>query len=135
MVELEPKPKSEEDIAKLVYYTQRSLDERGKVTAWVYRQCCPRCGKALMGKPMAKGKVKVRARDYLCPACGYAEEAKSYESKLLVNIDYACQNCGHEGAARVPFVRKRIKGVPAIAFSCESCGAQLLITKLKAKEK
>jgi len=126
---LEPKPKTESDIEKIVYFTQRKIDS-GIVVCWVYRQKCPKCGKGLMGKPRDKrGKVKVRAKEYVCPECGHSVEKKEYEEGLTANIEYVCPKCSFKGEIRIPFKRKKIDGVDSLAFKCEKCGERILITK------
>jgi len=129
---LEKKPESEEDMEKLVYFTKRRLDS-GSVFAYVYRQKCPKCGKALMGKPREGEKVKIRAKEYVCPSCNYSAEKKEYEESLKANIDYACPKCRYHGEIQIPYKRKKIKGVDALKFECEKCRAEILVTK-KMKE-
>src|SRR3989338_8652813 len=48
-------------VDEVVYFTRRTIGE-GKVVAWVYKQKCPKCGKAMMGKPKDSntGKVQIR---------------------------------------------------------------------------
>lgn len=133
------KPETDEDIDKLVYFTQRKIGEKGKVFAWVYRQKCPKCGKALMGKPREGGKVKIRAKEYVCPECGYTVEKEEYEGTLTASIEYTCPECGNSGVLEVPYKKKKVKviddetgkaaSVDAIQFSCEKCGAKINITK------
>lgn len=117
-----------------VYFTRRKVDS-GRVVAWVFREECPKCGKALMGKPVGKdGKVKVRAKEYVCPECGHTVEKQQYEDTLTCNIQYTCPHCKHEGETQVPFKRKTFQGVKAIVFKCEGCNEKIPITK-KMKEK
>ena len=61
-----------------LYFTNRLLDNNGSVLAWVYRKICPKCRKAKMGKPVDKGRIKMRADEYVCPACGYAEKKQEH---------------------------------------------------------
>ena len=129
---LDKKPESDEDMDKLLYFTKRKTDI-GSVFAYVYRQKCPKCGKALMGKPREGGKVKIRAKEYVCPSCGNSAEKKEYEESLKANIDYVCQKCKHHGEIQIPYKRKKIKGVDALKFACEKCGNEILVTK-KMKE-
>lgn len=118
----------------LVYFTQRTVGN-GNIVAWAYRKSCPKCNKALMGKPVdAKGKVKIRAKEYQCPACGYTVEQKAYEESLTCSCIYTCPSCGHKGEAEVPFKRKKIEGVETIRFQCAKCQSPIDITK-KMKEK
>ncbi len=123
-----------EDMEKLVYFTRRLIGE-GKVFAWVNKERCPKCGKGLMSKPKdpKTGRPKIRATEYVCEACGYAEEKKEYEEKLSVNVIYTCPHCLKEGEATVPFKRKNIKSVPTIRIQCSHCGGNIDITK-KMKE-
>ncbi len=133
MVELEPKPQTDSDIEKLIYFTQRRIDS-GRAVCWVYRQKCLKCGEGLMGKPRDKtGKVKVRAKEYVCSECDYSVEKKEYEEGLTANIEYVCPRCKFEGKTRIPFKRKKVDGIDALVFKCEKCGERILITK-KMKE-
>lgn len=130
---VEKKPESEEDMENLVYFTRRKIDG-GSAFAYVYRQKCPKCGKALMGKPRGdKGEVKIRAKEYVCPECGHSVEKKAYEESLMANIIYECPKCKNKGEIQIPFKRKKVKGVDALKFSCEKCGQEILVTK-KMKE-
>jgi len=117
-----------ESMEELVYWTSRNTEE-SKIKAWVYREDCPECGKALMGKPKEKGKVKIRAPFYICPECEYKVTKTEYEETLTVNILYTCPNCKHSGEAQTPFKRKSFKGVKAVVFECGSCNEKIPITK------
>ena len=117
-----------ESMDDLVYFTNRVVGD-GKLLAWVYRVDCPKCKKARMGKPVEKGKVKVRASEYKCPECGYTEEKKEHEDRLTMEIQYTCPYCGHEGEATTEYKRKSFEGVPAYVFACEKCGKKIGITK------
>lgn len=126
-----------ENMEDLVYYTNRAIDE-GFIMAWVYRKKCPKCGKALMGKPKdpKTGKVKIRAKEYVCSECGYTVPKKEYEETLEVEIKYTCPYCQHIGETTTPFKRKKFKGVDAIVFNCGNCGEKIPITKkMKAPKK
>lgn len=119
---------------EIIYFTRRVVGN-GNVVAWVYKRMCPKCGKVLMNKPRDKrGKVLMRAKEYVCLACGYTAEKKEYEETLTCEVNYTCPDCGYEGAAEIPFKRKKIKGVDAIVFKCAGCGKDIPITK-KMKEK
>lgn len=122
-----------ESMDECVYFTNRSIDE-GHATAWVFRKECPKCKKGMMGKPVEKGKIKVRAKEYVCPECGYTVDKEEYEPTLECNVAYTCPECKHEGEATVPYKRKNIKGIPTIRIQCESCNCNIDITK-KLKEK
>lgn len=124
-----------ESMDELIYFTQREIG-KGNVKAWVFREVCPKCKKGLMGKPVdAKtGKVKIRAKEYVCPKCGFTIEKKAYEETLMCSVKYTCPECGNKGEAEVPFKRKKFQGMDAIVFQCSKCGAKIPITK-KMKEK
>lgn len=87
-----------------------------------------------MGKPTdAKGKVKIRAKEYVCPACNYTLEKTVYEDGLTANIAYTCPSCKHNGETQIPFKRKSFEGVKALVFLCDKCKTKIPITKkLKA---
>ena len=124
-------PKSMEE---LVYYTNRELADGGRVSCWVRRRECPECGQGLMGKPRKKtGEIKVRARAYTCPECGFTMPKKEYEETLTAEARYTCPHCGKDGETAVPFKRKKIKGADTLRIKCEHCGQNIDITK-KMKE-
>lgn len=131
--------KEPESMEELVYFTRRVIGN-GKVMCWVYRQKCPKCGKALMGKPKDEktGGVKIRAKEYVCPECGHTAEKKEYEESLTAEAKYTCPKCGFEGEATFPFKRKKVEGVDALVFNCGKCNEKIAITKkmkgLKSKE-
>ena len=79
-------------MGECLYFTNR-----GDVLAWVYRKECPKCHKAKMGKPVVKGKVKTRAKEYVCPNCGYTEDNKTHEESLKLEVKYTCPSCKKEG--------------------------------------
>lgn len=123
-----------------VYYTFRGIGDKGEAKAWVNKEKCPKCSKGLMGKPRDdKGKVKIRAKEYVCPECGHIEEKQEYEEKLQCNIIYTCPHCEHEGETQIPFKRKKVqlldeetgkkKAVDALRFQCEKCNENVDITK------
>ena len=129
-------PKSMDDC---VYFTNRTIGE-GSIKAWVLREMCPKCKKALMGKPKAKnGKVKSRALFYVCPECGHTMEKEAYEDTLQCSVLYRCPHCKHEGDAQVPFERKKVQrfdeekmkkvSVDVIRFQCGKCGQNIDISK------
>lgn len=120
-------PTSMED---LVYYTNRELAEGCPLACWVKRKECPECGQGLMGKPRKKtGEIKVRARTYACPECGFTMPKKEYEETLTAEAKYTCPHCGKEGESTAPFKRKKIKGADTLRMKCEHCGGNLDITK------
>ncbi len=125
--------KRPESMEECVYYSSRDIGE-GEATVWVFKQACPECGKALMGKPRKDdGKVKIRAKEYVCPECNYTVEKKEYEETLTASVAYICPHCKHEAETEIPFKRKTYQGVKAIVFNCESCNEKIPITK-KMKE-
>ena len=129
--------KEPESMENLVYMTRRKLDGKGQAMAWVYKQNCTKCDKALMGKPKDKktGKAKIRAKEYVCPECNHTVEKNEYEETLTCEIKYTCPKCEKDGEAEVPFKRKKVKGVDAVVFNCSNCDEKLLITKkMKAKK-
>jgi len=119
-----------------IYFTRRTLEPRGRIMAWTFKAECPKCKKEMMGKPVEKGKVKIRAKEYVCPSCNFTETKEVHEAKLTCSIEYECCYCGKAGETTAPYKRKSFEGVPAIIFSCESCGKKIGITKkMKAGKK
>ncbi|MFW5990708.1 MAG: hypothetical protein ACOCQX_00625 [Candidatus Nanoarchaeia archaeon] len=118
-----------EGMHELVYFTNRTLENNGKLKAWAYRLECPECKEGTMGKPVEKGKIKRRATEYVCGQCGYKEEKKEHEPKLTVEIAYTCPHCGHSGETTTEYKRRTFKGVPAYVFVCENCKEKIGITK------
>lgn len=122
-----------ESMEELIYFTQRTIG-KGAVKVWVFRQDCPKCKKAVMGKPRDdKGKVKVRAKEYVCPACHFTVPKQDYEETLEASIEYTCPHCQHQGEIQTPFKRKNVNGVQTLRFSCQSCDENIDVTK-KMKE-
>ena len=121
-----------------LYFTNRTIGEKGQLIAWVYRKECPKCKKDQMGKPVDKktGKPKTRAKEYVCPSCGFTEEKVEHEESLHLEAKYTCPECGKEGESSAPYKRKSFQGVQAYVVECEHCGAKIPITKkLKAIKK
>ncbi len=120
----------------IIYWTNRAID-KGKAIVWVPKQTCPKCKKATMGKPVGEnGGVKIRAKEYVCPACQYTVEKQAYEETLTANALYTCPSCLKEGEFTGPFKRKNVEGVLTFRFSCGSCGASIDVTKkMKTKRK
>ncbi|MBU0615974.1 MAG: hypothetical protein KJ601_07840 [Nanoarchaeota archaeon] len=114
-----------------IYFSNRSMGN-GKAMAWVFRKDCPKCG-AKMGKPIEKGKVKIRADYYECPKCKFKEDKKEHEESLTMSIIYTCPECNNQGETTTQYKRKAWKGVQAYVFECGKCNAKLGITK-KLKE-
>ncbi|MBI4439065.1 hypothetical protein HY640_03990 [Candidatus Woesearchaeota archaeon] len=124
--------KKPDGMDECVYFTQRSLgdNQQGFAMVWVFRQNCPKCGKALMGKPRDKGgKVLVRAREYACPSCGHRAEKAAYEESLTANIEYNCPSCGFSGEKQMPFKRRKVEGVDTLRFKCDKCAEGIDVTK------
>ena len=119
------------------YFTNRSLEDgKGSARVWVFKQTCPKCRKAIMGKPRdKKGKVQVRAKEYVCPGCSYSVEKTAYEDSLTANAEYKCHSCGHSGEAQTPFRRKNVDGIPTLRFQCGKCKANIDVTKKMKKKK
>jgi predicted RNA-binding Zn-ribbon protein involved in translation (DUF1610 family) len=124
-----------ENMDELVYFTNRTIGTSA-VRVWVFRKDCPKCGKALMGKPThPDGRIKVRAGEYVCPECGFAVPKQEYEDSLTACVDYTCPSCGNEGEAEIPFKRKSINGVPTLRVDCSKCGTHIDVTKKMKKPK
>ena len=127
--------KKPQSMAECVYYTFRDIDN-GYITVWVFKQLCPKCKKAMMGKPVENGKIKIRAKEYVCPACNYTAEKEAYEGTLTASAEYTCPECHFNGDAQIPYQRKSVEGTKALRFSCSKCGAKMDVTqKLKEKKK
>ena len=119
-----------ETMDQCLYFTNR-----GSILAWAYKKECPKCKKAKMGKPVdAKtGKVKIRAKEYVCPECGYTEEKKEHEESLVLEATYTCPKCAKEGESTAQYKRKNYLGVPSFVIECQHCGEVMPLTK-KLKE-
>ncbi|RJQ21191.1 hypothetical protein C4580_03025 [Candidatus Woesearchaeota archaeon] len=119
-----------ESMDECVYFTSRAVDA-GYVKCWVFREDCPKCKKAKMGKPRDEktGAVKIRAKEYICPACNYTVEKTEYEDTLTANIAYTCPHCKAKGETQIPFKRKSFEGVKALVFLCDKCKGKIPITK------
>lgn len=117
------------------YFSRRTLDNNGRVVAWVFRPDCPSCGKAKIGKPVDSktGKVKTRSSEYVCPSCDYSVPKEEFEPTLSMNVQYTCPHCGKSGETTTPYKRKKFKGVDAYVFQCNDCNEKIPITK-KMKE-
>ena len=124
-----------ESMDEVIYFSNRQVGD-GKVRAWVYRKDCPECNKAKMGKPVEKGKVKIRAKEYTCPGCNHTEEKQEHEESLTLEAKYTCPECKKEGEGTTIYKRKSFQGVKAYVIECEHCQAKIPITKkLKAIKK
>ncbi len=129
--------KMPDSVEECIYFTRRS---KPNVVAWVSKEKCPKCKKAMMGKPKGSdGKVKIRAKEYTCSACGFTMEKQAYEDTLTANIQYTCPKCGFSGDHQMPFKRKKVKlfdaeenkevKADALIFNCPKCGQQIAVTK------
>lgn len=126
---------------ELVYFTRRKLGEHGFAIAWAYREDCPKCKKAKMGKPRdpKTGKVKTRAKEYVCPECGHTEEKELYEGSLTCECKYTCPHCKKQGESTAPFKRKATRifdeekqkkvAVKVVRMQCEHCSGNIDITQ------
>src|SRR3989338_2813520 len=119
-----------------LYFTNRSLDNEGYATAWVYRKECPKCKEGRLGKPINKsGKPDKKAAHYECPECKYQEKADEVESGLFLEAEYKCPHCGNESMAKSECKRTVFEGVPAYVFACEKCNKDIGLTKKMKKGK
>lgn len=124
-----------ESMDELIFFTNRTIDNNGKIKAWVYRTDCPQCHKAKMGKPVDGDKIKIRAQEYVCPECGFSQEKTEHEESLHLEIKFTCPHCGKEGETTAPYKRKTFEGIPSYVFECTSCGKKIGITKkMKTKK-
>lgn len=114
---------------EVVYFTNRKFEPKGSAKAWAFRLICPQCKKGTMGKPVEKGKVKIRATEYICPYCSYTEQKAEHEAKLTLSVIYTCPSCENNGEIEIPFKRKSFDGVPAFVFQCQKCSEKIGITK------
>lgn len=132
------KLKEPESMDEIIYFTRRKIDS-GSAVAWVKKKSCPKCKKSKMGKPVEKGKIKIRAEVYVCPSCSYTEGKKEHEESLDAEINYTCQNCKNDDGIKIPFKRKRIqlinketgkkKAAESLQFQCSKCSKDIDITK------
>lgn len=128
-------PKSMDEV---LYFTNRTLENDGRVKAWTSKKVCPECGEAKMGKPINEktGKPKIRATEYECPKCHYTEEKVAHEESLELSAQYKCPECGKDGESVAPYKRKTYMGVPSYVVNCEHCNAKIALTKkMKAPKK
>ena len=125
--------KQPQDMDELIYFTRRTIEPKGRITGWTRKKECPECGKALMGKPVEKGKVKIRATYYVCPECGFEEQKQEHEESLTLCAEYECPHCAKKGVSSAPYKRKTFQGVPSYVVECEHCGEKIPLTK-KMKE-
>jgi predicted RNA-binding Zn-ribbon protein involved in translation (DUF1610 family) len=118
-----------ESMNDVVYFSRRTLEPKGRATAWACKVSCPKCKNALMGKPIEKGKIRIRAEEYVCPSCGYTEEKLEHEKKLTIAVKYTCPHCDKEGFSEGPYKRKTYMGASSYLVDCEHCGGKIAITK------
>jgi len=123
--------KMPQSTGECLYFTRRSLgsNEEGNAVAWVYKRICPKCKKAKMGKPVDDGHVKIRAKEYVCPSCGYTEDKETHEVGCKVEIMYKCPFCGKESEATAEYKLKSFEGAKAYVFECSNCKKKIGITK------
>ena len=127
-----------ESMEECFYFTNRKIEEKGNAISWVLKPMCPKCRKAKMGKPVNEktGKVKSRAKEYVCPECKYTVDKEEFEATLTMEIEYICPYCGNEGEATTDYKLKSFKGTKAYIFTCEKCNEKIGITKkMKAPKK
>ena len=136
MALIEPKSMDE-----CVYFTNRIINEKGKIRCWVFKEKCSNCGKTLMGKPRnpKTGKVQIRAKEYKCPECNYTIAEQEYEDSLTASVQYTCQHCNNNGEIQIPFKRKKVKVfseidtkgklIESLRFQCQKCSKNIDITK------
>lgn len=119
--------KEPESMGECIYFSRREFAPgKGHAMAWVLRKECPKCHKALMGKP------KKTAKEYVCKACGYEEDLKTHEADVVLNIKFTCPFCNKTGEAETVYKRKTLYGKPAFCFKCDACGEKLGIYKRMA---
>jgi predicted RNA-binding Zn-ribbon protein involved in translation (DUF1610 family) len=123
--------KEPESMNECLYFTNRLSPDGSYIRAWALKTECPKCKKALMGKPINEktGKPKIRSTEYECPNCKYTEEKEEHETRLEVQVAYKCPTCQHEGETTTEYKRKTWQGVKAYVFLCQGCGAKIGITK------
>ena len=128
--------KKPSSVEECVYFTNRTISD-GRAMAWVFRKECPKCKKGIMGKPLKKnGKADKKADHYVCYSCGYKESNEQVENSLVLNIEYKCPYCGHEGETTSDYKRKTFEGVPSYVFECQKCRRKIgLAKKLKERKK
>ncbi|MBR9676080.1 hypothetical protein GOV05_03670 [Candidatus Woesearchaeota archaeon] len=119
-------------VNQCLYFTNRNFEDDGKIKAWAYKLECPKCKKGIMGKPVVKGKVKIRAKEYACPECGYTEDKFEHEKNVVVQAAYTCPYCKKEGESETDFKFKSWRGVKAYVVLCEHCNEKIGITKRMA---
>lgn len=123
------------DMSEVIYFTNRAIEPDGNAKAWAFKAKCEKCKVGMMGKPVEKGKVKIRATEYICSNCGFSEEKSLHEAKLTLTIVYTCPHCKNSGDTTTPFQRKSFEGVKAFIFACQKCGKKIGITKKMKKPK
>ena len=92
-----------------------------------------------MGKPVEKGKVKIRAKEYTCKECNNTVPKEEYESTLTASVVYDCPHCGKHGDQQVPFKRKKMRlfdeqeqkkiTAEVLRLQCHACKQNIDITK------
>ena len=132
--------KEPESMEECVYFTNRTIG-KGKATAWVLKEKCPKCHECLMSKPKdpKTGRPKIRSNEYECPNCHYKVNAEEYENTLTTSINYTCPYCNNTGDIQIPYQRKKVqifneieakkKTVDSLRFQCQKCNKNIDITK------
>jgi hypothetical protein len=133
--------KQPKSMDECIYFTNRSIGEKGKIKAWVLKQNCSKCNKALMAKPKdpKTGRPKIRSKEYVCPSCNNTEEKQEHEEGLNICIEYTCPHCNHKDELETQYKRKNVQifkeekkkkvSIPSIRFQCSKCGENIDITK------
>jgi len=117
------------------YFTRRTIG-KGQAMVWVFKNKCPKCDEGIMEKPKGEnGKIKIRAKEYVCTNCGHVMDKEENEDKLFANIKYTCPHCNNKGELQIPFKRKKIKGVDTLRFQCQKCNENIDVTKKMKKKK
>ncbi len=126
-----------EHMDDLLYFTNRKLSDGTKILAYVHKKSCPECDNALMGKPInpKTKKIQIRAKEYVCPNCGYEEEKLTHENTLQLEIQYTNPQQTEKKTTHTAYKRKTYKGIPSFVFLNEFTQEKCAITKrLKAKK-
>ncbi len=126
-------PQSMDD---LLYFSNRKLPDGVRIIAWVEKISCPACGDALMGKPVDEktGKVKIRAAEFVCPACGHTEPKAAHLKKLSMQVRYTDTTGKNWKAATTEYKLRTWKGMKAYVFENEFTNEKMGVTKrLKMK--
>ena len=130
--------KMPESTNECFYFTNRILENDGSIIAWVYKPKCPECGKGIMGKPINEktGKVKSRAKIYVCSECNHEVDKDEFDKTLSVEIQYTCPHCGEEGKVHGNWDKPAKKSASTVLkFRCEKCSNLVRVSRMKKKKK